>query len=126
MHKFTKIFHIRSPSIATFVRNIERFANLVRNAVCMRFSSTTPRDVTVARAVKLKQEVILNPEFHHFGKDRISTESSLLKTFLPVRLIHGFTSPFQLRKLQYSMVVQLAVAERKKGPQASELLTMAI
>ena len=84
----------------------------------MGFSFTTPTDVTVAGAVKLKQGVILKPEFHYFDKDRISTESSLLKVFLPVRLIHRFTSPFQLRQLQYSMVLQLAAAE-KKGKQAS-------
>ena len=116
MHKFTKNFLIRSPSIATFVRNIKRFAKLARNVVCMRFSLTTPRDVTVTGAVKLKQGVILNPEFHYFDKDRISTESFLLKAFLPVRLIHRFTSPFQLSQLQYSMVLQLAAAERKKRP----------
>ena len=81
----------------------------------------------LARIVKLKQRVILNPEFHYFHEDEISTESSLLKVFLPVRLIYGFTSPFQLRQLQYSMVLQLADAEKKKkGPQASELLAMPI
>ena len=36
MHKITKIFHTRSMFIATFVGNIERFAKLVRNVVCMR------------------------------------------------------------------------------------------
>ena len=80
----------------------------------------------LARTVKLKQGVILNPEFHHFDEDEISAESSLLKVFLAVRLIHRFTSPFQLRELQYSMVLQLAAAERKKGPHASELLAMPI
>ena len=34
--------------------------------------------------------------------------------FLMIRLIHRFTSPFQLCQLQYSMVWQLAAAERKK------------
>ena len=80
----------------------------------------------LARSVKLKQGVILNPECDYFDEDEISTESSLLKVFLPVRLIHRFTLPYQLRQLQYSMVLQLAAAERKKGPQASELLAMPI
>ena len=79
----------------------------------------------LAGTVKLKQEVILNPEFHHFDEDEISAET-LLKVVLAVRLIHRFTSPFQLRQLQYSMVLQLAAAERKKGPHASELLAMPI
>ena len=80
----------------------------------------------LARTVKLKQGVILNPKFHHFDEDEISAESPLLKVFLAVRLIHRFTSPFQLRQLQYSMVLQLAAAERKKEPHASELLAMPI
>ena len=70
----------------------------------------------LARTVKLKQGVILNPEFHHFDEDEISAESSLLKVFLAVRFIHRFTSPFQLRQLQYSMMLQLAAAEKKKRP----------
>ena len=78
----------------------------------------------LARTVKLKQGVILNPEFHYFDEGEISTESFLSKVFLPFRLIHKFTSPFQLRQLQYSVVLQLAAAKRKKGPQASELLAM--
>ena len=69
----------------------------------------------LARSMKLKQGVILNPEFHHFDEDEISAESSLLKVFLAVRLIHRFNSPFQLRHLQYSVVLQLAAAERKKA-----------
>ena len=69
----------------------------------------------LARTVKLTQEVILNPEFHYFDKDRITIESSLLKVFLPVRLIHRFTSPFQSRQLQYSVVLQLQ-KEKKKRP----------
>ena len=82
----------------------------------------------LAKTVKLKQGVILNPEFYYFDKDGISTESCLLKFFLPVRLVHRFTSPIQLRQLQYSMVLQLAAAEKKKkkGPQARELLAMPI
>ena len=68
----------------------------------------------------------MNPEFHHFDEDEISAELSLLKVFLAFRLIHRFTSPFQLRQLQYSMVLQLAAAKRKKGPHASELLAMPI
>ena len=48
-------------------------------------------------------------------------------SFLPVKLIHSFASPYQLRQLQYSMVLQLAAAERKKkGLQASDLLAMFI
>ena len=50
----------------------------------------------------------------------MSAESCQLKVFLPAMLIHRFSSPFQLRQLQYSMVLQLAAIERKKGPQASK------
>ena len=80
----------------------------------------------LARNVKLKQGVILNPEFYHFDEDEISAESFLLKVYLAVRLIHRFTSPFQLRQLQYSMVLQLAATGRKKDPHASEPLAMPI
>ena len=69
----------------------------------------------LAGTVKLKQGVILNFEFHYFDEDDMSTELSLLKVFFfSVRLIQRFTSPFQLRQLQYSMVLPLAAAERKK------------
>ena len=44
----------------------------------------------------------------------MSTESCLIKLVLAVRLIHRFTSPFQFRQLQHSMVLQLAAAERTK------------
>ena len=73
------------------------------------------------RTVKLKQAVISNPVFHYFDKDRISTESSLLKVFLPVMLIHRFTSPFQLRQLQYSMMLQLQ-KEKKKRPASKQVI----
>ena len=73
MHKFTKNFHTRSTFIATFVRNTKRFTKLVRLAVCMRSYFTTPR-VMLARTVKLKRGVILNPEFHYIDEDEISTE----------------------------------------------------
>ena len=105
---------------------MEHFAKLVQNAVCICIPPSLHPGM-LAETVKLKQGVILNSEFHYFDRDGISTESSLLKVFLPVKLIHRFTSPFQLRQLQYSMVLQLAAAERKKkGPQASELLAMPI
>ena len=48
----------------------------------------------LARTVQFKVGVTLNPEFHYFDEDEISTESSLLKFFLPVRLSHRFTLPF--------------------------------
>ena len=70
----------------------------------------------LARTVKLKQGVILNPEFYYFDEGEISTESSLLKVFLPVRQLHRFTSPFQLCQLQYSMVLQFAAAKKEKTP----------
>ena len=80
-----------------FCLKYRSFAKPVRNAVCMRSHFTTHKHRIVC-----------------------------VKIFLPVRLIHRFTIPFQLRNLQYSIVLQLAAAERKKGPQASELLAMPI
>ena len=68
----------------------------------------------LAGTVKLKHRVILNPGFYYFDEDEKSEESSLLKVFAPVRLIHRFTSAFQLGQLQYLMVLQLAATERKK------------
>ena len=65
----------------------------------------------LARTAKLKQGVILNPEFHYFDEHEIRTE---LSNILSVRLIHRFISTFQLLQLQYSMVLHLAAAERKK------------
>ena len=76
MHKFTKTFHSRSTFIATFVWNKERFAILVRNAVCMRSYFTSPRACeTQARIVKLKQGIILNSECHYFEHKIVSVKS---------------------------------------------------
>ena len=62
----------------------------------------------------------MNPEFHYFDEDEINTESRLIKAFLPVMLIHRFTSAFQLRQLQYSMVLATCCCRTKKKRSASK------
>ena len=121
MQKCMKVFHTRSTVIATLVGNAERFTKLERNVVYMRFYFTAPRDVS-PRTAKLRRGVILNSEFHYFEEDEISTESSRLKMFLLVTLIDRFTSPFQLRQLQYSIMLQLAAAEIKKRPASTRAI----
>ena len=98
MHKcisLQKVFTLGLRLLLLWFEIIERFAKLEQTQfVCV---PTSIHPWMLARTVKLKQGVILNPEFHYFDEDEISAKSSLLKVFLAVRLIHRFTSPFQLR-----------------------------
>ena len=118
MHKCTSSRKFFTPGLRLllflFENNRERFAKLQCETQFERSYFTTPRGVSYNCETQARGTVILNLELHYFDEDEISTESSLLKVFLPVRLIHRFTSPFQLRQLIFDGVATCCCRKKKK------------